>query len=475
MKAGTRICLLGGCSLFAVSAQIPRFQHVVVIFQENRTPDNLFQGLCTPPYGSADACSSTALAGKYDIQTDNWLDKSSTIGVRHPVIVALANKYDLSHAHSAFVAMCDADSSTGVCKMDGAAAIACSGTCVEKQPQFRYVDNSAGIVNPYLTLATQYGWANLMFQTNQGPSFPAHQFIFGGTSAPSAADDAAGVFASENTVGTSSVAGCTALAGTTVELINPTGGENSKIYPCFEHRTMADLLPPSITWRYYAPGAGSIWTAPNAIDHICKSTGPGGTCAGSDWTNNVDLTPADVLRDINDCKLRSVSWVIPTGANSDHANSNDGGGPSWVASIVNAIGASKSCDSNTGYWNNTAIFITWDDWGGWYDHEPPVILAKPQGDYQYGFRVPLLVVSAYTPAGYINNVRHDFGSILRFIEFNFGITQGELNFADARATSNLTGFFNLTKAPRPHLKVSAPKTANFFLHDKRKATDPDDQ
>jgi hypothetical protein len=70
-------------------------------------------------------------------------------------------------------------------------------------------------------------------------------------------------------------------------------------------------------------------------------------------------------------------------------------------------------------------------WGGWYDHEPPVILAKPQGDYQYGFRVPLLVVSAYTPAGYINNVRHDFGSILRFIEFNFGITQGALNFADA--------------------------------------------
>jgi len=53
MKAGTRICLLGGCAIFAVSAQIPRFQHVVVIFQENRTCDNLFQGLCTPPFGSA--------------------------------------------------------------------------------------------------------------------------------------------------------------------------------------------------------------------------------------------------------------------------------------------------------------------------------------------------------------------------------------------------------------------------------------
>jgi phospholipase C len=129
----------------------------------------------------------------------------------------------------------------------------------------------------------------------------------------------------------------------------------------------------------------------------------------------VDLRPADVLNDIANCNLRNVSWVIPTGANSDHARSNDGGGPSWVASIVNAIGASTACDSGAGYWANTAIFITWDDWGGGYDHEPPTILAQPQGDYQYGFRVPLIAVSAHTPAGYINNRRHDFGSLRRWM------------------------------------------------------------
>ncbi len=94
---------------------------------------------------------------------------------------------------------------------------------------------------------------------------------------------------------------------------------------------------------------------------------------------------------------------------------------SCLAGSLGVRGSSTSCDSNTGYWKNTAIFITWDDWGGWYDHEPPTILDGPQGDYQYGFRVPLLVVSAYTPSGYINNSRHDFGSILRFIEDNFGI------------------------------------------------------
>jgi len=472
MKAAIKFLFFGFSIAFA-SAQITKFSHIVVIVQENRTPDNLFQGLCVAPFGSASLCSATPATGQYDIQTANWIDNTSKTGVTQPGLVALANKYDLSHAHTAFTAMCDADSN-GNCQMDGAAGIKCTGSCLSK-PQFRYVNNSGGIVNPYLTMVTQYGWANYMFQTNQGPSFPAHQFLFGGTSAPSAADDAAGIFASENPGGTSTSAGCAAPAGTTVEVINPTGGENSKIYPCFEHQTMADVLPSAFTWRYYAPSAGSIWTAPNAIQHICQSTGPGGQCVGDAWTDNVDLTSADVLRDIASCNLRNVSWVIPTGANSDHAKVNDGGGPSWVASIVNAIGNSTSCDGGTGYWNNTAILITWDDWGGWYDHEPPTILAQPEGDYQYGFRVPLVVVSAYTPQGYINNRRHDFGSVLRFIEGNFGIPQGALNFADARAKNDLAEFFDLSQMPRTFQTIAAPKDANFFLHDKRKATDPDDQ
>jgi phospholipase C len=355
--------------------------------------------------------------------------------------------------------------------MDGAGNIACSGTCPQK-PQFRFVDNSHGILVPYLKLATQYGFANYMFQTNQGPSFPAHQFLFGGTSAPSAADDANGIFAAEN-MSTEGQAGCAAPVGNTVALVGPNSVESQAIYPCFEHQTMSDLLPSSLTWKYYAPNAGSIWTAPNAIQHICQSTGPGGACIGPDWKNNVDLTPADVLRDIVNCNLPSASWVIPTGANSDHANDNDGGGPSWVTAIVNAIGESTRCDNQTGYWNNTAILIVWDDWGGWYDHEPPTILAQLQGSYQYGFRVPFLFVSAYTPDGTVNNFRHDFGSTLRFIEQNFGIKEVSLNFADARATNDLTAFFDLSLAPRKFQKIIAPKTGRFFLRDRRPPTAPD--
>jgi len=264
-----------------------------------------------------------------------------------------------------------------------------------------------------------------------------------------------------------------APAGTTVEVISPSG-ETSKIYPCFEHSTVPDILPTPVTWRYYAPSAGSIWTAPDAIAHICQSTGPGGKCAGPDWAANVDLKPADVLTDIANCKLRSITWVIPSGQNSDHANVNDGGGPSWVSSIVNAIGDSASCDNGTGYWHNTAIVIAWDDWGGWYDHEAPTFLAQPGGDYQLGFRVPLIFVSAYTPAGYINNERHDFGSVLRFIEKNFGIKEGALNFADSRATNDLSGFYNFALTPRTYLNIWAPKDGNFFIRDRRKPTDPDD-
>jgi hypothetical protein len=86
----------------------------------------------------------------------------------------------------------------------------------------------------------------------------------------------------------------------------------------------------------------------------------------------------------------------------------------------------------------------------------------------------MIFVSAYTPAGSINNARHDFGTILRFVEHNFGIREGALNFADSRADDNLTGFYNLGMAPRAYQMISAPKNAAFFLHDKRKATDPDD-
>ncbi len=149
-------------------------------------------------------------------------------------------------------------------------------------------------------------------------------------------------------------------------MIEATGSETNPApqYPCFQHPTLTDPLDTQgLTWRYYAPSARSIWTGPDAIEHICQQQTINGklTCKGPIWTANVVIPQSQVLVEIANGQLAQVSLVIPDGKSSDHALANDGSGPAWVASIVNAIG-------NSAYWANTAIIIAWDDWGGWYDH-----------------------------------------------------------------------------------------------------------
>jgi Phosphoesterase family len=241
-------------------------------------------------------------------------------------------------------------------------------------------------------------------------------------------------------------------------LINAEGVQFTQVFPCFEHQTLADLLAAlAISWRYYGvltsgdPGENGIWLAPLAIKHICVASGR--KCTGAAWTSNVDTNPY-----------------------SDHmGHVNVTGGPSWVASIVNAVGSSpcKNPDGSS-YWSSTAIIVTWDDWGGWYDHERPTIEAPPQGGYQMGFRVPLIVVSAYTPVGFISNTPEDFGSVARFVERNFGLMEGALTFADLRSSTDLTEFFSLGNTPRAFQPIKAPLSAQHFLSAKPSGLAPDD-
>jgi phospholipase C len=480
--AGKSLLLLVWLGTTAAQAQFPDpnpIKHVVVIVQENRTPDNLFHGLLTWP-GLHHA--------NYAIATEGVNSKGQRVLLQPAPLDTL---YDLSHAHSAFVKMYDGG------RMDGADLIACSGNC-PAVPNFKYVDNSQHIVDPYLELAARYGWANFMFQSNQGPSYPAHQFLFGGTSAPSAADDAQGKFLAENPSQPAGAkynafydSGCLAPLGEFNWLIAPGGVETLlKNNPlgtfCFSRNTMASLLDAAgLTWKYYAPASsnpggsnpgGSIWNAPASIRQICSPDWNYTHCTGPEWAANIDLTPSDVLRDIRACQLANVSWVTPAGQNSDHSGmANATGGPSWVASIVNAIGTSTTCEHGAGYWSDTAIVITWDDWGGWYDHVAPPIMTGPQGSYQDGFRVPLIVVSAYTPEAYVDNsLSYDFGSILRFIEGVFHIEEGSLGFADQRATTDLHGFFDFQIETRQFQVIQAPLDADFFINDKRPPEPPDD-
>jgi phospholipase C len=255
-------------------------------------------------------------------------------------------------------------------------------------------------------------------------------------------------------------------------MIDPTGSETKPApqYPCFDHPTLTDLLnTKGVTWRYYAPSAGSIWTGPDAIQHICQQQTVNGTltCTGPDWMNNVIIPQSQVLVDIANGQLPQVSWIIPNGLSSDHAVANDGSGPSWVSAIVNAIG-------NSPYWANTAIIITWDDWGGWYDHVAPKVVndgVSWGSGYVYGFRVPLIVVSPYAKTAYISHNTHDFGSILKFIETTYDLPS--LGYADTPA-DDLSDCFNLTLPPVTFHTIPAALKAAFFINDKRPPTDPDD-
>ena len=431
-------------------------QHVVIIFQENRSLDNLFQ-------------DPVLIANGADIASSG-VNSSGQIVPLTPIDLGTAGSspqlYDLDHSHKAFLAMYDGG------KMDGAdkIAVSCNNStpCPPPNAQFRYVLPSD--VAPYFQLAEQYVFADRMFQTNQGPSFPAHQFIISGTSAPTATSTS---FVAGNVAGgtTTSAVGCIAPSNNYVQVLDPTG-KASTIYPCFEHPTLTDLLDAAgVSWRYYTPTAGSIWTAPNAIQHMCGPNVPppnATSCTAAEWTSNVMIANTGaptVLQDIASGKLASVSWVIPSGTVSDHAGMNNGSGPSWVASIVNAIG-------NSSYWSNTAIIITWDDWGGWYDHVAPQVIndgVSWGSGYVYGFRVPMIVISPYAKPAYISHVTHDFGSILHFIEQVYDLPS--LGYADAYA-DDLSDCFNFNQTPTPFHTIAAPAKGQALVK-AAALTDPD--
>ncbi|MBV8498941.1 MAG: hypothetical protein JO003_06805, partial [Candidatus Eremiobacteraeota bacterium] len=127
-------------------------------------------------------------------------------------------------------------------------------------------------------------------------------------------------------------------------------------------------------------------------------------------------------------------------------------GPSWVASIVNAIGQSA-------YWDSTAIVIVWDDWGGLYDNLPPKVM-----DYGgLGFRVPAIIVSPYAKAGYISQTNYEFGSILRYIEDNWNL--GQLGTSDSRAAS-IIDCFNYSQSPITFKKIPSSLSKDYFIHAK---------
>ncbi len=404
-----------------------RIRHVVIIVQENRTPDNLFNGL-----RGADTVRS------------GLNSKGETVRLRP---VSLTASFDIEHTHGSFVKEYDGG------KMDGFDRVysRCSGKCPPKDSRmYAFVPRTQA--QPYFAMARQYAFADRMFQSNEGPSFPAHLYIISGTSAPSP-DSRFRIAENPRVPGKGTTAGCDSPPSTRVSLIDWQGKEDRSMYPCLDRPTIFDLLDAKgLTWRYYqAHEGGGLWNAVDAIRHIRN---------GPDYATSVVFPPSKVLSDAANGTLADVSVVTPTADNSDHARITNLTGPSWVAQVVNAVGTSP-------YWRDTAIFITWDDWGGWYDHVRP----PHYNSYELGFRVPLIVISPYTPARYVSHRQHEFGSILKFVEETFEL--GSLNTTDLRA-DDLSDCFDFRKPARSFDKIPAPRPAIDFLRESPSSQNPDD-
>lgn len=355
---------------------------------------------------------------------------------------------DIAHDHATFLLEYDGG------KMDGFDLIR-SGTGgtgnFAKLYPYAYVERHE--VKPYWDLASTYTLGDRMFSTATTDSFVAHQQIIAGTTR---------LNAHESLVDTPLKLppwGCDSPPGEITSVIDLAGVVRPKAgpFPCLtSYATMADVLDAqNVSWKYYVYSndstsrdgdwSGEVWNGFDAIAKVrCATFRPPENCSGfgADWKAHISEPSPKVLGDIESGKLPQVSWVIPGLLCSDHPASGAKDGPSWIAEVVNAVGKSK-------YWNDTAIVILWDDWGGFYDN-----VAPPQINYtSLGIRVPLIVVSPYAKRGYVSHTQYDFGSVLKFIEETFGT--GSLNASDAPATS-IADTLDLTQKPAAFKPVAAP-------------------
>jgi phospholipase C len=397
--------------------------HVIVIIQENRSVDNLFHG-----FPNADT-----------VDVGSWHGRQITL---QPF--DLASPYNIEHTHGAFKKGFDGGAMDGFGDVLGGDF---GGHDPSPAGPAAYVYAPASQVKPYWDLASEYAFSDETFESYQGPSFVSHLFMVAGQ-----ADHMA-----ENPTGTPW--GCDAPPGTTVSTIDAQGEHQTGLFPCVTMTTIADELDAAaLSWRYYAPrivtdGRGNFgqnWSTFDAVKNVRY---------GPDWINVVS-PETQVLSDLRMGRLAKISWVVPSLNNSDHPGDGIDNGPQWVTAIVDGVQTSS-------YWKDCAVFVVWDDWGGWYDHVAPHIY-----DYEsLGFRVPLIAISPYAKKKYVSHVQYETASVLRFIENQFGLQT--LGGADARA-AGLDDLFDFTQTPSPPQRVKLPADTERRVIQAARPGAPDD-
>ena len=394
-------------------------QHVVILVKENRSFDHMF-GQFPGANGATTGLCGTTVRPLYSA----------------PDVVA----HDVNHGHA------DSTKAINNGKMDGFCKIG-KGEDGSSYQQF-----NATTIPGYWALAQQSALADNFFSSMSGPSFPNHLYLI--------AAQSGGVDSNPETQGSW---GCDSPPEAFVTGRNFLGIP-FKSLPCFELRTLGDALTAAgLSWKSYVPEAGrdgANWNAFDAIKHIrcdpkAGSCGPGSPY-GPQWAHIVP--PEQFVKDAGaaTCQLPAVSWLTPDYPQSEHPVAAMSVGEAWTLTQVQAV-TQGPCAATT------AVFLTWDDFGGFYDH-----VAPPKQDWLgLGMRVPLIIVSPYTIRG-IYHEQSSFDSLLAFIEANWGLAP--LTRRDARA-NDLMSAFNFAQAPKTAQVIAfAPVVETRTL----KYDDPDD-
>ena len=306
-------------------------------------------------------------------------------------------------------------------------------------PVYAYSQFEPNQVRNYYAWARDYVLCDNFFASVGGPSYPNHFFFVAGQSG--------GAIDNPENIETAVVEGkkfkswgCDALGDDVFVFVLDDEGNLTKHESCFDFPTVPEQLSQiGVDWAYYAavPGqAGYFWNALNGIGPIFHG----------DTFHEHTRPVGQLVADIQANRLPAVTWVTPRFELSDHPPFSTCFAQNWVTDIVNAVMKSDA-------WMHTAIFLAWDEWGGFYDH----VLPPEVDGLGLGIRVPALVISPYAKRGLIDHELGEFSTPLKFIEDNWGLPHLAPRIEQ---THNFEHVFDFDRNPRKdaeplgHLKCS---------------------
>jgi phospholipase C len=374
---------------------IHKIRHIVVLMQENRSFDSYFGTYPGADGIPKDVCVPDPLRGGCQRPYHDSRDRNS--GGPHDHLDGLLDiaggKMNgfIARAESGRRVYCNKHINAPECSLS------------PKAPDVMGYHDAREIPN-YWSYAKHFVLQDHLFESNLSWSLPQHLFLVSGWSAK----------CSRLGDPTSCVNAVQAPGSPPGEPENTTGKP-----PDYAWTDLTYLLHKfNVSWRYYVFKG----TEPDCRDNgmFCKTLPQSSKTPGI-WNplpyfdtvkqdgQRENVAPFDeFLHDARGGDLPAVSWLAPADSVSEHPPSSIKRGQAYVTGVINAIMRSKD-------WDSTAIFLSWDDWGGFYDHvQPPYV-----DENGYGLRVPGLVISPYAKRGYIDHQTLSHDAYLKFIEDDF--------------------------------------------------------